>query len=377
MGFNDRTFRNQLLGSLADNYIKNLIICPKLIPKSSNNLKSFYRLKKYIKPCFSLFLFSIIIFGIGFNRAGNSDIKHIFLTEITKSQDSSSMLGQGEEKKEYPDMFSIQDNSLLAISPSMAVNFQVLGAVGNGTGSSHDETGIEEYIVQQGDTVSSIAQHFNITTNTILWANDLTSKSIISPGKTLIILPITGAMHIVRNGDTVSEVAENYKVKKDEIIAFNFLPGAGEIFVGDILIIPEGIKPAQNKIYPTYTTSIANSYFICPVPSPWVITQGLHWYNAIDFSTGKCGSPVYAAAGGEIQRTGTDSRAGRYVRIIHPNGVVTFYGHLSKITVSPGQKVSQGKIIGYIGYSGHTIPAGPGGCHLHWDVRGAKNPFAK
>jgi murein DD-endopeptidase MepM/ murein hydrolase activator NlpD len=361
---------------LADNYIKNLVVCSKLIPKTNNNLKCFCRLKKYIKPCFCLFIFLIIIFGICFNRAGTSDVKHIFLAEEIKSQDSSSMLGQGEEKKEYPDMFSIQDNSLLALSPSVAVNFQVLGAVG-GSGTSHDETGIEEYVVQQGDTVSSIAQHFNITTNTILWANDLTSKSIISPGKNLIILPTTGAMHIVRKGDTVSEVAEDYKVKKDEIIAFNSLPGEGEIFVGDILIIPEGIKPAKRITYPTYTTSLANSYFICPVPSPWVITQGLHWYNAIDFSTGKCGSPVYAAAGGEIQRTGWDNRAGRYVRIMHPNGVVTFYGHLSKIAVSPGQKVSQGKIIGYIGYSGHTIPAGPGGCHLHWDVRGARNPFAK
>lgn len=311
---------------------------------------------------------------MGINNGGGSDVKHIFLTEEIKTQDSSSMLEQGEERKEYPGMFSIQNNSLLALSPSVAVNFQVLGAIGSDSVTSHDETGIEEYIVQQGDIVSSIAERFNITTNTILWANDLTSKSIISPGKNLIILPTTGAMHIVGRGDTVSEVAEDYKVKKDEIITFNSLVD-NEIFVGDILIIPEGIKPVNKKTYPTHTTFLANSYFICPVPSPWVITQGLHWYNAIDFATGKCGSPVYAAAGGKVQRAGWDNRAGRYVRIIHPNGVVTFYGHLSSFTVSPGQKVSQGKIIGYIGYTGHTIPSGPGGCHLHFDVRGAKNPF--
>jgi len=311
---------------------------------------------------------------MGISKGENSNVSHVFLTKEIKTQDSSSMLEQGEERKEYPDMFSIQDNSLLALSPSVAVNFQVLGAIGSHSVVSHDETGIEEYIVQQGDTVSSIAERFNITTNTILWANDLTSKSIISLGKNLIILPTTGAMHIVGKGDTVSEVAEDYKVKKDEIIAFNGLAD-DKIFIGDILIIPEGIRPAKKKTYPTYTTSLANSYFICPVPSPWVITQGLHWYNAIDFATGKCGSPVYAAAGGEIQRAGWDNRAGNYVRIIHPNGVVTFYGHLSKIAVSPGQKVSQGKVIGYIGYTGHTIPAGPGGCHLHFDVRGARNPF--
>ena len=362
---------------MANNWIKNLIICLKLIPINRNNSKHRSRLKNYIKPCFCLFAFLIIVFGISIHKTNLSEVKNIFLEKEIRVQNSCSVLGQGEEKKEYPDMFSIQDNSLLALSASSAISFRVLGAVGGGGELSHDETGIEEYIVQKGDTISSIAEHFNISVNTILWANSLTSKSVISLGKKLVILPTTGAMHIVGTGDTVSEIAEDYKVKKDQIITFNDLGESGEIFAGDILIVPDGQKPAKRKTYPSYTTAVPNSYFICPVPSPWVITQGLHWYNAIDFSNGKCGSPVYAAAGGEIQRTGTDTRAGRYVRIIHPNGVVTFYGHLSKIAVSPGQKVSQGKIVGYIGYSGHTIPAGPGGCHLHFDVRGATNPFAK
>ncbi len=353
-----------------------MAVCSKPIPTFQNNLKQYFWLKKYIKPCFCLFIFLIIIFGISIHKTGNLKVKHIFLDKEIQVQDSSFSLGQGEEKKEYPDMFSIQGNSLLALSPSTAVNFRVLGAVGDIGGLSHDETGIEEYIVQQGDTITNVAEHFALSVNTILWANDLTSNTVISPGKKLIILPTTGAMHIVRKGDSVSQVAEDYKVKKDDIIAFNNLPENSDIFVGDILIIPGGKKPAQKTTYPVYTTSVPNSYFICPVPSPWRITQGLHWYNAIDFSTGKCGSPIYAAAGGDVQRTGWDDRAGRYVRIMHPNGVVTFYGHLSKIAVSPGEKVSQGKIIGYIGYSGHTIPAGPGGCHLHFDVRGAANPFA-
>ena len=63
--------------------------------------------------------------------------------------------------------------------------------------------------------------------------------------------------------------------------------------------------------------------------------------------------------------------------ILHPNGVVTYYGHLSKIIVSQGAKVYQGQIIGYMGYSGRTIPAGPAGCHLHFDVRFAQNPFSQ
>jgi murein DD-endopeptidase MepM/ murein hydrolase activator NlpD len=293
------------------------------------------------------------------------------------SQSSCSTLCQGEEKKYYPDLFSVQDNSLLAISASSVLDYKALTSLITGGGTSHDETGVEEYIVQQGDTIKSVALQFDISVETILWANNLTSKSSLTVGKTLIILPTTGAMYIVQNGDTISEIAVDYKVARDTIVAFNNLSDDGEISIGDILIIPGGIKPVAKPKYSVPTTTIPNSYFILPVPSPSRITQGLHWYNAIDFSTGECGSPIFAAAQGEIQRTGLDARAGRYVRVLHPNGVVTFYGHMSKIAVSAGQKVSQGQIIGYIGYSGHTIPAGPGGCHLHFDVRGARNPFVK
>jgi len=93
------------------------------------------------------------------------------------------------------------------------------------------------------------------------------------------------------------------------------------------------------------------------------------------FSNKSCGEPVYAAAGGTIQRIGYHTMGGNYVRVLHPNGVVTYYGHLVRAAMSSGTKVFQGEIIGYTGHSGYTIPAGPAGCHLHFEVRGATNPF--
>lgn len=291
-----------------------------------------------------------------------------------------SALFQGEEIKEYPALFSMEENSLVAVSAPRNLSFQAMGALVSSYGvgeGGHDETGISEHIVEVGDTISSIAEQFGISQNTILWANDLNSKSVIAPGKKLVILPVTGIIHVVKNKDTVSQLAKIYKVNKDDIVSFNNLPETGEIFIGDILIIPNGQKPEQIQSAPASKIALPNSYFISPVPSPYRITQGLHWYNAIDLSTGKCGSPVYAAAGGQVQRAGYDKRAGNYVRILHPNGVLTFYGHLSSITVHTGQNVSQGTVLGYIGYTGNTIPKGPGGCHLHFDVRGARNPFAR
>jgi len=325
-------------------------------------------LKKLVKPVFCLVFLLIVVV---LTNTGTTNTKPFVF------QNEDTTLCQGQERKEYPDIYSLGDNSLKAVSAPTVVNFKTLAAYsGSALPESHDETGIGEYVVHQGDTLSSIAQQFNISLNTLLWANNMTSKSKISVGKKLVILPTTGIMHVVGRGDTISEVAEIYKGKSNDIIAFNDLDNEAGIFIGDILIIPNGQKPPKRSNSAVYTTkTIPNSYFILPIPTPYRITQKLHWYNAVDFSTGKCGSPIYAAAGGQIQRTGYDSRAGRYVRILHPNGVVTFYGHMSKIAVSSGKYVSQGQIIGYIGYSGHTIPAGPSGCHLHFDVRGARNPF--
>jgi murein DD-endopeptidase MepM/ murein hydrolase activator NlpD len=234
--------------------------------------------------------------------------------------------------------------------------------------------GIEEYLVKKGDTLSSIAEKFDISLETILWANKLSHKSVIAPGQKLVILPVSGVLHIVRQGDTLTEIAELYQVKTEKIADINNLSEKGTIFAGDLLIIPGGKRP---KVSQNYTqVPLSGSFFICPIPGPCRITQGLHWFNAVDFSNGKCSEPVFAAAGGIVQRTGYNSVSGYYVRIIHPNGVVTFYGHLSKIAAVSGERVRQGEIIGYIGHTGITYPKGPAGCHLHFDVRFAKNPFS-
>ncbi len=267
---------------------------------------------------------------------------------------------------------NITTNAFLEpVAPAFLVKGRILGSLGE----SSRRKEIQEYIVQEGDTLTSIAQKFGISLETLLWANDLKSTSIIKPGQKLIILPVSGILHIVREGETLSEIAQLYQAEIGEIVEFNELRDEGKIYVGDLLIIPGGKKPKQIKKY--VQVPLSKSYFICPIPAPCRITQGLHWYNAVDFSNGKCGEPVFAAAGGEVQRTGYTRLGGYYVRIRHSNGVITYYGHLGKILVRPGQRVYQGQIIGTVGYSGLTVPRGPAGCHLHFDVRFAENPFAK
>ena len=79
------------------------------------------------------------------------------------------------------------------------------------------------------------------------------------------------------------------------------------------------------------------------------------------------GSPVSATADGTILRAGVSRGYGGYGRIVvidHGNGYQTYYGHLSRVSVMPGQQVRQGDVVGAVGMSGRTT-----GPHLHYEVR--------
>jgi murein DD-endopeptidase MepM/ murein hydrolase activator NlpD len=78
------------------------------------------------------------------------------------------------------------------------------------------------------------------------------------------------------------------------------------------------------------------------------------------------GTPVRASGGGVVTRAGWDGGYGKTVRIRHPNGYQTLYGHLSRINVKPGQRVEQAEIIGAVGTTG--LSTGP-----HLDYRMTKN----
>lgn len=287
----------------------------------------------------------------------------------------SLFLGKiGLEEPEFPSLNIVQNNSLVGISPPITVSPKVLGSLGN---FNEEAKEVSEYVVQSGDNLSLIAEKFNISFNTLLWANDLSSSSLIRPGQKLVILPVSGILHHVKNGETLSGIAKTYQGDAAEVIFFNELFDE-DIFIGDILIIPDGKMPPKPQYTSTPVSQIplAGSYFTFPTQGK--ISQGLHWYNAVDIAN-DCGNPVYAAAGGEVLsiKYGYNRGAGNYIKTLHPNGIVTFYGHLGNILVGAGQPVSQGQIIALIGGQPGTPGAGIStGCHLHFEVRGARNPFA-
>ena len=294
-----------------------------------------------------------------------------FLASPVSLQGTGELSSKRIVAPETPELMLVGRIGILAATPPLAVTPKVLGAI-VGQLDADLKPEVTRYLVEEGDTLASLAEKFGVSVETIAWANDIKTSSVLKSGQELIILPVSGALHLVRPNDTLSEIASWYQGDSQEIIDFNGLLSLS-LFAGDILIIPSGIMP---KVLPQgRLTPLANSFFIYPIPAPHRVTQGLHAFNAVDFSNGQCGESIYAAAGGTVQRTGYTSLGGNYVRVLHPNGVVTYYGHLSSILTVPGSKVLQGQLIGYSGYTGYTIPRGSGGCHLHFEVRGAANPF--
>ena len=107
---------------------------------------------------------------------------------------------------------------------------------------------IRTYVVEEGDSVRTIAKQFGVTNETIIWENDLTDPDILRVGQELHILPFSGLIHEVRPGDTVASVANAYDARVQDVISANNLVDPFIIVVGQKLAVPGGYRPLPRKI---------------------------------------------------------------------------------------------------------------------------------
>lgn len=232
---------------------------------------------------------------------------------------------------------------------------------------------ISLYVVREGDTLSGIAEMFDVSVNTIAWANTIKGR-YIQPGQELVILPVTGIQHVIQKGDTIASLAKKYNADPSEIAHFNELAIEASLAIGTTLTIPDGEipAPAPSKGSPRGSSSVAASgYYGWPLDGG-VITQGIHGYNALDIGAGYA-TDIYASAGGTVmiaRNGGWNGGYGNYAVIQHSNGTQTLYAHASQVLVSSGQEVPKGALIAKVGSTGKST-----GNHLHFEVRGASNPF--
>jgi len=264
---------------------------------------------------------------------------------------------------------TVENNALVSnVGPS--------GIVSDPLVSKPTSDQISIYVVRAGDTLSQIAEMFDVTVNTIKWGNDLSSNTL-KEGDTLVILPISGVKHVVVKGDTLASIAKKYKGDAEEIIAYNNLSKRASLSVGSIIIVPDGevlaSSPRSITSGPRSSSSLKEyaGFYMRPIVGGKK-TQGIHGYNGVDLAA-PVGTPILASADGEViisRGGGWNGGYGNYIVIKHKNGTQTLYSHNSRNTVSVGDSVKQGDVIGFIGTSGKVT-----GAHVHFEIRGAKNPF--
>jgi murein DD-endopeptidase MepM/ murein hydrolase activator NlpD len=227
------------------------------------------------------------------------------------------------------------------------------------------------HVVQKGQTLAQIAKLYSIGLMDVIWSNRLISTSNPPAGKRLKIPDVKGYVHVVAEHETMKSIASSAHISQSKIVAYNGLRST-DVVLGMVLVLPGGRGPAL----PTYAAS-GQSYayngplpaiydgltFRYPVPGGRFVRGFFRGHDGMDIAQA-VGAPILAAAAGVVVRTGwVNNCGGNQVVIAVGSNLYTGYYHMSKILVSPGQKIARGQQIGKIGDTGCTT-----GPHLHFSV---------
>jgi len=356
--------------------------------------------KSYITKAYYLFVLFSLMAGspLQVDAGFFSDFKTMVLgtnaiaNEVNETESNNTYNSQTVpllESSINPDFknINIQEDAIIVQDDSFVYSSNFLGSSDIKFEKSSLSDKMYVYTVEEGDTLSQIAESFDVSLNTIRWENNLSGQTI-SVGQKLNILPVTGVKHIVKKGDTVSKIADKYEAETEDILIFNGLSIGDGLKQGDVLFVPNGIiKPvvvANKKTSSGSSSGVSFSntkapsgYYVRPttgiITSPYGSRKGGFHYG-VDIGN-KRGATVVSAASGVVTkvvggcaegRSSCGGRYGNYVVIQHPNGTSTMYAHLNAVTISLGASVSQGQKIGTLGNTGRST-----GPHLHYEVRNA------
>ena len=246
------------------------------------------------------------------------------------------------------------------------------------TKNIEDTNGISLYIVRKGDTLSQIAELFDVSINTIKWENNISGKNL-KIGQELRILPVTGLTHTIKKGETFGKIARNYGVEIKDITIFNDLD-AKSLKIGTKIIVPNGVKKrvvsrTRSSVKTTYSSRAPQSgYYIRPTigrVSSWFGPRSRGYHYGLDIAA-PTGTPIVAAASGKVIRTSCGTGYGICTILEHPNGTKTLYAHTSRLFVKTGDNVKQGQKIASVGSTGRST-----GPHLHFEIQDIKTGAKK
>lgn len=231
------------------------------------------------------------------------------------------------------------------------------------------------HTVKEGETLSVIAELYNIDVDTLQGANENLGNDI-HPGDQLVILPQKGVLYRADMGDTLWRIANTFQVDVAAIMAANDKKDE-DLAIGESLFIPGGKKIKEQERLLARAESPASrggvsNRFIWPTVGDVSSGYGYRWgrhHDGIDLAN-DVGTPIRAARSGRVTYSGWSSGYGRLITIEHDQGYTTFYGHLNESLVESGDYVKAGQNIAYMGNSGNST-----GPHLHFEVRKNGTPI--
>jgi len=201
---------------------------------------------------------------------------------------------------------------------------------------------------------------------------------------------LVGSTHVVQKGETVYRIAKTYGLEPRELMEVNGLTDPRLLQPGMELFIPGAPRPLDVPSLPPGVVEPAPQAVAAPSGSvaPTAQNGKMHWplqkgqgvlrqgfgvkqgqrHDGIDLAAPE-GTPVLAAAPGQVVYTGRQSGYGVIVILRHASSLVTVYAHNSAVLVKEGDRVDGGTPIARVGQSGRTT-----GPHLHFEVREGTTP---
>lgn len=241
------------------------------------------------------------------------------------------------------------------------------------------------YTVEPGDTISEIANGNGMTVKEFLELNtQIKNQDSIMPGDEVTIsVPEPELSVLVQKEETKNET---YKAKtvyvdddsmyEDETKVVNQGKAGvkevvslvtyknGQAYTSEVLkttVVKKAVAKTiarGTKVRPTFIKPISGGTLTSTFGQRWGRShEGVDWACSV-------GTTIGASSAGTVTQAGWMNGYGYCVTISHANGMSTRYGHMSKISVSVGQSVSQGQTIGYSGNTGRST-----GPHLHFEIR--------
>lgn len=216
-----------------------------------------------------------------------------------------------------------------------------------------------------GDGISAVAARLNITQATLATLNRISSPAAFRMLDEVIVANMPGIFIPDSPTSDLERLVASSRAKR--------AAGAGRVVLASGGSRVSGLYIAGDDFTPAELASFLRGFLRAPLESGRVSSR---FGRRIDPFDGKSafhggvdivaprGTPVLAAASGEVIEVGADGRYGRYVVMAHEASCQTVYAHLDTVAVALHDRIGSGTIIGAVGNSGLTT-----GTHLHFELR--------